>query len=116
MGYLEKKYEVERILWGGGTKSYPKRLVRWRDYSHRGDTWEARTVVEDQPALTVFESLTPSLLHTLFFFRDGLYRFCASLKIDERDPVDRKDIFIDAVRDAETGRNLLNYLAEESGV
>ena len=113
---LPKEYFVERIIWGGGTKANPMRVVRWKDFSHRGDTWEPREDLVEQPALDVFEALPRTLLQSLFYFRSALYGLISSQVINERTPVNAKRIVIDAVRHEDHGRALMHYLAEETGI
>jgi hypothetical protein len=112
----EDVYQVERIIWGGGTKAAPTRCVRWEGYDHRGDTWEPRARVAGTDALATFEELDQSLLQGVFYFRDSLYRILSSNTIAERDPVNEKTVVIDGVREENQARALLEYLADEAGI
>eukprot|EP00966_Prymnesium_polylepis_P020377 469258-Prymnesium_polylepis.1 len=64
MPYLEGEFAVEKIVWGGGTKSDPMRLVYWQGYGSEGDTWQTRSDVEEEPALATFEGLSPTLIQS----------------------------------------------------
>jgi len=113
---LEGQYEVEKVVWDFCDGTY---LVRWKGYTHTGDTREPEAHIPSGKLVAYRKSLVVDgidVQHPVYLVLESLARQLTSPKKVERDPVYQKVLEIEGLTNQQLAMATLKYLSKLLGI